>query len=438
MKSKKQWLASAAAAFLLSACAPSSPTGPQINTDWRPNTANTSVSSPSLHVKKVENLPDDFIFGMDASCVPALEAGGVAYSDQTGQEKDVFQILRENGINYIRVRIWNDPFTADGHGYGGGNCDLENAIAIGKRATAQGMKLLVNFHYSDFWADPAKQMPPKAWKSFSIDEKTDALYRFTAESLQKLVDAGVDVGMVQIGNETNGALCGEKSTEPGGWQRITQLMQAGSKAVREICPNALVAVHFANPEKAGTYADYSHYLAQYGVDYDVFASSYYPYWHGTMENLSQVLSHVALTYGKKVMVAETSYAFTPNDSDFFGNTIGASSEIQKQYPFTQQGQADMVRDLVDTLVNRTDHAIGVFYWEGTWISAGGNNHQENQALWERYGSGWAASYAAEYDPQDAGQWYGGCAVDNQAFFDSQGKATEALKVFALLKNGNNI
>ena len=399
---------------------------------------NMAVTSDSLYVEKVENLPADFILGMDASCVPALEASGVKYFDHEGAEKDVYRIIRENGINYIRVRVWNDPYDGEGNGYGGGNCDIENAVAIGKRATEYGMKLLVNFHYSDFWADPSKQMVPKAWTQMDIEEKTDALYQYTRDCLQKLVDAGVDVGMVQIGNETNGAMCGESSTAAGGWKRIAQLMSAGSRAVREVCPQALVAVHFANPENVGSYESYGKNLDYYQVDYDVFASSYYPFWHGTLDNLSQVLSDIAETYGKKVMVAETSYPFTPEDTDFSGNTIGEGSEVVQDYPFTLQGQANHVRNVIDTLVNRTTNGIGVFYWEGTWISAGGNSWEENAARWERYGSGWASSYAAEYDPEDAGKWYGGCAVDNQAFFDAKGKAIESLKVFSLIKNGNAV
>ena len=408
----------------------------EINKDWRPNRMLNDVSSDSLYVKKVEALPEDFILGMDASCVPALEQSGVTYYDHDGIEKDVYEILSNNGINYIRVRIWNDPYDVNGNGYGGGNCDLDNAIAIGKRATQYGMKLLVNFHYSDFWADPSKQMVPKAWKNMSLDEKTEALYQYTKDCLQKLVDAGVDVGMVQIGNETNGAMCGESSQALGGWKKITQLMNAGSKAVREVCPNALIAVHFANPEKAESYESYGKNLEYYQVDYDVFASSYYPFWHGTLDNLAQVLSDIANTYNKKVMVAETSYAFTAGDSDFSGNTIGDGGGIVKNYPFTQQGQANLVRDVIDTVANKTANGIGVFYWEGTWIGVGGSSYEKNLALWEKHGSGWASSYAAEYDPDDAGKWYGGCAVDNQAFFDKDGKATEALKVFALVQNGN--
>ena len=215
-------------------------------------------------------------------------------------------------------------------------------------------------------------------------------------------------------------------------------LHIGSKAVREICPEALIAIHFANPENADSYASYGKNLDYYQVDYDVFASSYYPYWHGTLENLSQVLSKIAETYGKKVMVAETSYAFTPEDTDFNGNTIGEGSAVVTDYPMTLQGQANLVRAVIDTVVNKTTNGIGVFYWEGTWISAGGASWEENSALWEKNGSGWASSFAAEYDPEDAGQWYGGCAVDNQAFFDAKGHVLESLKVFSLVKSGNVI
>ena len=420
----------AMAALTACAAAPRGEDGHAISSD-APEV--TSVRSDTLQVKKVENLPGDFILGMDASCVPALEAGGVKYYDHERIQKNVYEILSENGINYIRVRIWNDPYDEAGHGYGGGNCDIDNAVAIGKCATQYGMKLLVNFHYSDFWADPAKQMVPKAWRGMDIESKCDALYDYTKASLHKLLDAGVDIGMVQIGNETNGALCGERDN----WEHICRLLSAGARAVREICPNALVAVHFANPEKSGTYEFYAKQLDDHQVDYDVFASSYYPFWHGTQENLSALLSKIATTYDKKVMVAETSYAFTAEDSDFSHNSVGAGNEVDG-YPFSVQGQANLVRDVIDLVANKTKNGIGVFYWEGTWISAGGRNWKENSALWQTYGSGWASSYAAEYDPDDAGKWYGGCAVDNQAFFDKDGHALESLKVFALVRTGNEL
>ena len=388
------------------------------------------LKSDSLYVSKVENMPEDFIMGMDASAVPSLEASGVKYYDHDGSEKDVYQILSENGVNYIRVRIWNDPFDAEGNGYGGGNCDIENAINVGKRATQYGMKLLVNFHYSDFWADPAKQMAPKAWKYMGVDSKANALNTYTKECLQKLVNAGIDIGMVQVGNETNGKMCGETQ-----WKNIAKLMRAGSEAVREVCPDALIAIHFTNPEKITNYESYSANLDYYGVDYDVFASSYYPSWHGTLENLATVLNKVANNYGKKTMIIETAYANTTEDTDFFGN--GGTDGV-KNYPFTEQGQANHIRELVDTAVNDMKSCIGICYWEGTWISVGGESWEVNSAIWEQYGSGWASSYSGEYDPDDAGQWYGGCSVDNQAFFDATGKARESLKVFLLVREGNEI
>ena len=390
-------------------------------------------SSSSLYVRKVEGLPEDFIFGMDASSVPAEEASGVRYYNAAGQEADVFQVLADSGITHIRVRVWNDPFDRDGNGYGGGNCDIRTAVEIGKRATACGLKLIVDFHYSDFWADPGKQMVPKAWAGMAIEEKTEAVYRYTLDCLHQLKDAGVDVGMVQTGNETNNRLCGEKT-----WFNIQYLMQAGAKATREVYPEALVALHFANPEKEGSYATYAKKMDYYQVDYDVFATSYYPYWHGTLDNLAKVLREIAETYGKKVMVMETSYAYTPEDTDFFGNTIGDGGTIVKDYPFTVQGQANSVRNITDTLVSRVPGAIGVVYWEGTWISVGTNSWEENHEKWETYGSGWASSHAASYDPADAGKYYGGCAVDNQAMFDPQGHPLDSLNVFRWMREGHEV
>ena len=384
-----------------------------------------------LYVKKVEHLPENFIFGMDASCMPAEEASGVRYRGFDGQEQDVFATLKESGITHIRVRVWNHPFDAEGHGYGGGNCDIENAVAIGKRAAAQGLKLIVDFHYSDFWADPSKQMAPLSWAGMEIEEKTEAVYQYTKGCLSRLKEAGVPVAIVQTGNETNGKLCGEKR-----WFEIQYLMQAGARATREVYPEAMVALHFANPEKAGSYATYAAKMDYYQVDYDIFATSYYPYWHGSLENLAAVLSDIADTFGKKVMVMETSYAYTAEDSDFFANTVSDGGTIMKDYPFTVQGQANSVREITDTIVNQTTAGIGVVYWEGTWISVGRESREANQEKWEREGSGWATSFAAAYDPEDAGKYYGGNAVDNQAMFDPEGNPLDSLQVFRLMREGN--
>ena len=208
------------AALLLTACGesaeqstePSAEQTPQ-PVEEAPQQEEPAVSAPvetkeELSVLKVENLPEDFILGMDVSSLIAEEASGVRYYDLDGQEKDLLQILAENGVTHIRVRVWNDPYDAQGRGYGGGNCDIENALQIGQRAAQFGLKLIVDFHYSDFWADPGKQMVPKAWDGMDVDAKTAALYDYTRESLQLLRDGGVDVAMVQVGNETNNGMAG--------------------------------------------------------------------------------------------------------------------------------------------------------------------------------------------------------------------------------------
>ena len=295
------------------------------------------------------------------------------------------------------------------------------------------MKLHVDFHYSDFWADPMKQKAPKAWANYSLTQKKSALYSFTLDAMNQLKTAGVDVGMVQLGNETNNAkMCGVSD-----WDSMTALMAEGSKAVRATYPKALVAVHFTNPEKSGRLAGYAANLASAGLDYDVFGSSYYPYWHGSLDNLSSVLGNVAKTYGKKVMVMETSYANTLNDTDFHGNTISSkgSGYPYDTYEISQQGQANYLHDLTETLAN-TQGCIGMSYWEGTWISVNQKTWAENSALWEEYGSGWASSYCAEYDPDDGGQWYGGSAVDNQCFFDRNGRAMDSLRTFTQVREGS--
>ena len=378
----------------------------------------------------VEKLMDSemkspFIKGMDASIVPALEAGGVKYFNFKGEEQDVFEILAEAGLNAIRVRVWNHPFDEAGRGFGGGNCNMDTALSIGRRAAAAGLSLLVGFHYSDFWADPGKQMAPRAWGKMDLPEKADALYQYTRDSLLLLKAAGIPVSMVQIGNETNGAMAGEKN-----WENMAQLMKAGSRAVREVLPDARIALHFTNPEKTGSYRYYGEQLARYEVDYDVFGTSYYPVWHGSMENLTAALNEVAGRWSKQTAILETAYPYTLRDSDFYGNLIQEGTKgIARPYPFTLDGQQSFLRDMLDLCQNKLQNCVGLFYWEGCWISAGGSSRGENQALWEQYGSGWASSYAGIYDPQDAGRYYGGCAVDNQALFDEKGYPLEALKLF---------
>ena len=385
----------------------------------------------TIFVEPVDGISDDFYRGMDASAVLALENSGAKYYNFDGEEQDVFMTLAQAGVNYIRLRVWNDPYNENGNGYGGGNNDVATAIALGQRATKYGMKVCIDFHYSDFWADPKKQFVPKAWEGMEIEEKADALYDFTLDSLTQLLDAGVDVEMVQIGNEINNGMSGETDVA-----NVRKLLTAGSKAVREAAVNSgkeiLVAVHYTNIDDMKKLDTLLSGLQLKEIDYDIVGLSFYPYWHGTMDDLKNAITHIRNTYGKKVYVAENAYCYTAEDGDGSANSVEGTDDLAEGYSASVQGQANEVRDVCAAASEAG--AEGVFYWEGTWIPVGPAD-ADNSALWEKYGSGWASSYASGYDPKDAGQYYGGCSWDNQAMFDFTGHPLASLKVFKYLKYG---
>ncbi len=416
----------------------------------------------------------DAIRGMDVSSYISLQDSFDALNAEEGTEKygfkdndgniikdqAFFNFLASTGMNYVRLRVWNNPYDANGNGYGGGNNDLAKAIEMGKYATNAGMKVLIDFHNSDFWADPAKQSVPKAWEGKSEDELATAVADYTTESLNKLLDAGVNVTMVQVGNETHGWMCGIVFDKNDPNKGLNKLLDAGCDAVHEVAANynreILAVVHFANPTGSNE-ESYAWNMAQYdgdndgkkeGVSYDVFATSYYPYWHGSLENLRSVLHGIAKTYGKKVMVAETSYANTLKDFDGHGNTVRKGTNDTGDdlvWAFNELGQAEefqAVEKAVRSIAAKDgSHAgLGAFYWEGTWIDlinvdgltgeARDAAIAKNKELWEKYGSGWAASFAGEYDAKDAGKWYGGSAVDNQCFFDENGYPRKSITTFS--------
>lgn len=403
--------------------------GKEAEKAYKPNLP-TASEEAEIFVKQIENLSPDFMKGMDVSSVIALEEAGVKYYNEKGEEEDLFKILADSGVNYIRVRVWNDPYDENGNGYGGGNCDIKKAAEIGKRAAQYGMKLLVDFHYSDFWADPAKQMCPKAWEGMFVQQKAEAIATFTEESLNTIFEAGANVGMVQIGNEINNGLAGEKNM-----QNICSLLSAASGAVRKVAEAKStpikVAVHYTQLDNPDMILRKASELQKNDVDYDVFGASYYTYWHGTIDNMKSVLSQVKEKYGKDVCILETSYCYTGEDGDQFGNSV-AAEDCWEEYPVSVQGQATLMRDLM-AAANEIG-ALGLFYWEGAWVPVG-SDYEANKEKWEKYGAGWASSYAVSYDSKDAGQFYGGCSWDNQAFFDFSGKKMASLDVFKYVNYG---
>lgn len=425
--------------------------------------ASATIVETTIFVDRLD-LDDDFIKGVDVSSYVVEKDSGVTYYDFDGnavEGVEFFELLADSGVNWVRIRVWNNPYDGSGNGYGGGNNDIEKAKTIGKLATDAGLKVLIDFHYSDFWADPAAQDVPKAWESINddVEQKAQKVYDYTLESLNALYNAGVDVRMVQVGNETNNGICGETSDD---WTGMAKIFNAGSSAVRAYedavygtdkanGSEVMVALHFTEPHKAGNQAGIAATLAENSVDYDVFATSYYPFWHGTLENLNSVLSGIATTYGKKVMVAETSYAYTFEDGDGHENNVRANQagNLTLNYNISVQGQAYAVADVMKT-VNEMKNAdgdkvgLGMFYWEPAWIpvqkydpnaSNAADVLASNKNAWETYGSGWAASYSAEYDAENAGRYYGGSSWDNQALFDHTGNPLESLRVFKYVDTG---
>lgn len=363
------------------------------------------------------------IKGVDISSIIAIEKAGVEFHNTRGEKDDIFAILSRKGVNYIRVRVWNEPYDSNGNTYGGGNNDLYVAAEIGERAAKYGMKLLVDIQYSDFWADPAKQTRPKYWQPHDHETLKTEIYRYTTWVLETIADAGGDIGMVQVGNETNCFFCGEKDM-----YKICDLFSSGNKAVRDFDKNILIAHHFADPS-SGHFDWYAQVMAECNLDYDVFAASYYPYWHGTTDNLTTVLKGIADKYNKYVMVAETAYPYTSEDGDTFGNAVSQYSDnVDLRYPISVEGQAQSLTDVFQAVANVGSKGIGVFYWEPAWLGVNNISWEEQNKLWKQYGSGWATDYAAEYDASVTEA--GGSAYDNQALFDFSGRPLESLDVFS--------
>ena len=402
----------------------------------------TGLKEKNVTINKISNMSESTIRGVDVGSYVALTNAGVKYYDYDGKEQPLMKILKDNGVNYIRLRIWNDPYNEKGETYGGGDSTVDNGLKIGKEATKYGMKVLVDFHYSDFWADPAKQILPKAWQkdANNPDKMCENIHDFTKDTLQKFKDAGVDVGMVQVGNEITKGMAGihNKDSNNSVWKNESQYsvldryLNAGSKAVREILPDALVTLHIETPNRQ-IYSMIMDAWEKGNVDYDVLGSSYYPFWWNTPDMLRDVQT-LAKERGKLFAVMETAWVNSYEDGDGTPNSIGSDYGLY-QYEIGPQGQVDELTDMYKVLTEQ-DNGLGGFYWEPGWIpvKAGWTNWEYNKEVADKYGTGWASKGAVGYAPDDEMYYngqpsWGGSSWDNATLFDIQGNALQSLKFY---------
>ena len=360
-----------------------------------------------------------FVKGMDLSTLLELERCGAKYYDN-GEERDLLAIMKSYDVDTIRIRLWNDPWSETGESYGAGDNDLKTSLEIAKRVTAAGFGVLLNFHYSDFWADPGKQIKPKAWADYGVKELEQAVYDYTLESMRTFLDAGVNITMVQVGNELSNGLLWPEGKVPN-YDNIATFVNAGIRAVRKADATIPVMIHLDNGGNNALYREWFDNFTKRGEDFEIIGLSYYPFWHGSLQMLNDNMNDIAERYGKDLVIAEVSMGYTMED---YKNYEKLSDEERKgyatrpalvekiEYPMTKQGQYDFMEDFL----NRISHikggkGKGFFYWEPAWIPVPG--------------SGWATPASLKYmnDPGPCGNEWA-----NQALFDYDGNALPTLSL----------
>ena len=372
---------------------------------------------------KGNNVEYNFIYGADISSLMTLEARGVTFKDANNQVNDLFIILKDAGFKSIRLRLWVNPQSIDGEAYEGGNNDLEVTIALAKRAYSHGFKIVLDFHYSDFWADPGKQFMPKAWEALSFSELVRIMYMYTASVLQRFTEAKIPLHYVQVGNEiTNGILWphgklfAKNALITGGYERLSALLNSGIKAVREFSPQSKIIIHLDRGGDVNLYKEFLSAMYPLLSPFDIIGLSYYPYWHGTFSDLQANITYLQSNYVEDIMIMETSYAYNGKQSDEPYVVSDEKTPVPARFPpFTPDGQKMFMHML---LTFAAENALaGIFYWEPAWLVAPGDT--------------WASKAGREYIEEthkaDGNEW------GNQALFTKDGTPLPALYTFKHIK-----
>jgi arabinogalactan endo-1,4-beta-galactosidase len=333
--------------------------------------------------------------GGDISMLTKYEEAGVAYKDKDNKTVQPLTFFKEQGMNAMRVRLFVDPSRDSDKGV----CqDLDYVKALGKRIKDAGMAFMLDFHYSDTWADPAKQWTPDAWKNLNNEQLCDKIYEYTKDCLSQLKAAGATPDFIQTGNEISyGMLWGTEGTNENccytnspaaNWTRFINLLKKAGQACREECPDAKIIIHSERTPKANVLTDFFDRMKNASLDYDIIGLSYYPAYHGNLATLETALTSLEnKNYGKDIMVVETGYSYA-------WALGGTTYDYTATYPYTEEGQRKFTADLIAKLKN---HSIvkGLFWW---WPEDNGNKNVTN-SWWNAalYDHNTGKPYAAFYE-----------------------------------------
>jgi arabinogalactan endo-1,4-beta-galactosidase len=335
------------------------------------------------------------ILGADISSLKKSEDFGGVYKYADGTQAYALQILKDYGMNYARLRVWVE--SADGYH------NKANILEMALRLKEHDIKLLVDFHYSDDWADPGKQIKPAAWVDYDFEQLKKAVYEHTFDVCISLVEQGTPPDMIQVGNEINAGLLWPDGSYQN-MDNLAALLKQGYQAVKDCSSSTPVMLHIAEGGDNDLARWWFGHIVGREVPFDVIGISYYPYWHGSLGALQHNLNDISARFEKDVIVAETAYAFTAQEDDFHPNIFNRSMAIPG-YPLTPEGQRAMLRDIMAIVRAVPDgRGLGVFYWDATWTAVTGN--------------GWDAT-----DPDSGNAW------ENQALFDFDDRALPALQEF---------
>lgn len=340
--------------------------------------------------------------GGDISMLTKYEGAGVVYKDKSGNAVQALTFFKEQGLNAMRVRLFVDPSRDADKAV----CqDLEYVKALGKRIKDCGMKLMLDFHYSDTWADPAKQWTPDAWKSLNDEQLCNKIYEYTKDCLSQMKEAGATPDFIQTGNEISyGMLWGTEgstanrcytSSPAANWTRFINLLKKAGQACREECPDAKIIIHSERTPKPNVLTDFFDRMKNASLDYDIIGLSYYPAHHGNLATLETALTTLEnKNYGKDIMVVETGYCYAWPLADSNNDGKEDGFDYTATYPYTEEGQRQYTADLV-TKLNSHSSVKGLFWW---WPEDNGNKSVTakwwNAAL---YNHNTGKPYAAFYE-----------------------------------------